>query len=552
MVNRTRFNVGRFATLVSAGASALCLPGAANAQAVADICTGLQVTLPVLQPIGNVASGLLAGVLDPVLNGIVGNVNTNIRGALSGQTIGVRLLDRNGNLVSVPGNCRVAVDQLTVNANKGITLGGGQISGLGGPANAVASAGEINSIALGNGAATSVGATSAIAIGLRGSATAIDAVALGRDTSVTAAGGIALGAGSVAARPGMGGSAEMFSTTPVASTAGALSIGSAGGERQITNVAGGTAATDAVNVRQLRSVGDNLAVALGGGAQFSTTNGAFTGPSFTVHGAAYTDVGSAIAALDSGPVAVNIPIASNNVSNLAGPTARGADSIAIGFAAASGGERSAAFGTGASAAGTASAAMGSNALASGAGAVAVGAGATAAGTQSVALGENAGAAQTGAVAIGGGVVTTRANQVAIGGAQSTYTLEGLASPGSRAAQSGRTSFVTTDSAGNLATSSFDPNALTGRMGSLSESVDNLRKESRMGTASAMAMTSASMPSARGKTSWAVNTATFKGEWAAGFSVAHRLNVDTPLALTAGYSNAGGTTHGVRMGLAGEF
>jgi autotransporter adhesin len=40
----------------------------------------------------------------------------------------------------------------------------------------------------------------------------------------------------------------------VSSTQGAVSVGSAGNERQITNVAGGTQATDAVNVRQLQAV----------------------------------------------------------------------------------------------------------------------------------------------------------------------------------------------------------------------------------------------------------------------------------------------------------
>jgi autotransporter adhesin len=52
----------------------------------------------------------------------------------------------------------------------------------------------------------------------------------------------------------MNGQAELFSNTAVSSTQGAVSVGSAGGERQITNVAGGTQATDAVNVRQLQAV----------------------------------------------------------------------------------------------------------------------------------------------------------------------------------------------------------------------------------------------------------------------------------------------------------
>ncbi len=49
----------------------------------------------------------------------------------------------------------------------------------------------------------------------------------------------------------MNGATEKYSNVSVTSTEGAVSLGSAGNERQITNVAGGTADTDAVNVRQL-------------------------------------------------------------------------------------------------------------------------------------------------------------------------------------------------------------------------------------------------------------------------------------------------------------
>ncbi|MEQ5854263.1 YadA-like family protein [Halomonas sp. EF61] len=83
-----------------------------------------------------------------------------------------------------------------------------------------------------------------------------EGVAIGGGARVEegAEGGVALGSGSVADREGMNGQNEAFSNTTVASNQGALSVGSAGGERQITNVAGGTEATDAVNVRQLEAV----------------------------------------------------------------------------------------------------------------------------------------------------------------------------------------------------------------------------------------------------------------------------------------------------------
>jgi autotransporter adhesin len=75
--------------------------------------------------------------------------------------------------------------------------------------------------------------------------------AVGTNASVTAANGVALGSNSTATRGGMNGAVEAYSDVAVASTNGAVSVGSANGERQITNVAGGTQATDAVNLRQL-------------------------------------------------------------------------------------------------------------------------------------------------------------------------------------------------------------------------------------------------------------------------------------------------------------
>ncbi|HWW06208.1 YadA family autotransporter adhesin, partial [Collimonas sp.] len=94
----------------------------------------------------------------------------------------------------------------------------------------------------------------AIALGKNTVASGTNSVAIGAGTSVTASNGVAIGAGSTADRAGLSGAKESFSNTAVSSTQGAVSVGSAGNERQITNVAGGTQATDAVNVRQLQAV----------------------------------------------------------------------------------------------------------------------------------------------------------------------------------------------------------------------------------------------------------------------------------------------------------
>ncbi|MGP9852998.1 YadA-like family protein, partial [Halomonas sp. 111] len=79
-------------------------------------------------------------------------------------------------------------------------------------------------------------------------------VASGAGSRAEAEGSVALGADSIADREGMNGERERFSNESVASSQGAVSVGSEGAERQITNIAGGTQATDAVNVRQLDAV----------------------------------------------------------------------------------------------------------------------------------------------------------------------------------------------------------------------------------------------------------------------------------------------------------
>ena len=80
---------------------------------------------------------------------------------------------------------------------------------------------------------------------------------------------------------------------------------------------------------------------------------------------------------------------------------------------------------------------------------------------------------------------------------------------------------------------------------------DVRKEARAGAASAMAMSTAPMPSAPGRTSWSVNAAEFNSEPGWGGSVAHRLNLSVPFAVTAGFAFSG-ANNGARVGFSGEF
>ena len=110
------------------------------------------------------------------------------------------------------------------------------------------------------------GRKNVISLGNKNTVMADDAVAIGNGTKVTAESGVAIGAGSVADRAaGIKGDfapanipkAEKSTWT---STAGAFSVGEEGKTtRQITNVAAGSKATDAVNVAQLNQVASQAA-----------------------------------------------------------------------------------------------------------------------------------------------------------------------------------------------------------------------------------------------------------------------------------------------------
>lgn len=179
---------------------------------------------------------------------------------------------------------------------------------------------------------------------------------------------------------------------------------------------------------------------------------------------------------------------------------------------------------------------GAGSLAGAPGATAIGDDATATGVNSTALGSDARATHNGATAIGSGAVSTLPNQVTLGGAGSSVRIGDIAA--STNAQSGPVGLVTIDSAGTLG---VDMNIIPA-----------LRRDAQAGTAAAIAIGYAPMPSAPGRTSYAFNLATFRGEQAVGGSIMHRLGTAAPLAVTVGFSFAGHGNNGARVGIAGEF
>lgn len=93
---------------------------------------------------------------------------------------------------------------------------------------------------------------------------------------------------------------------------------------------------------------------------------------------------------------------------------------------------------------------GLGASASGLNAIALGEEADASGVSAIAIGTRARAPFADSLALGVGAVTQRRNQMMFGRRSSNYTMPGLNSPGSKAAQTGEISLVTTDANGNLA------------------------------------------------------------------------------------------------------
>nr|WP_227244275.1 YadA-like family protein [Paraburkholderia caribensis] len=138
-------------------------------------------------------------------------------------------------------------------------------------------------------------------------ASGTESVAIGGNAQATAANSVALGANSVAHSTTLGtagfnpGGAAISAGT----AAGEVSIGKAGAERRITNVAAGYAATDAVNVSQLMSEdakvnteGTSIANVIGGGSTYNSTTGAITGPTFNIGGKTITTIAGAITNID--------------------------------------------------------------------------------------------------------------------------------------------------------------------------------------------------------------------------------------------------------------
>lgn len=160
-----------------------------------------------------------------------------------------------------------------------------------------------------------------------------------------------------------------------------------------------------------------------------------------------------------------------------------------------------------------------------------------------------------AVAIGPGAAAARDGQIALGGTAATYTLAGLASDASRAAQQGAVSLVTTDMAGNLATADLDlaelqglggrVDALEGQVVALTGTIGQGFRRANAGIAAAMALGGTVMPP-DSRFAVSFNIATYRGQQ--GFSGAVVARVTDHVWVSGGF--AGSTVRGSTGGRAG--
>jgi len=253
-------------------------PAAAQAtpDTVVSVCSGVSlprsvvtsiidpVVTGIYAPIETNINGTLSVLTNPLL-GITGlpaplsvNVNGLLTSAASGSNITLEVIAQDGTLVGPGDPCNAQADSFILSNPKGVSIGGNAITGLG-ASGQEAVAGEINSIAIGNRAQTDPLALGSIAIGTDATigAGGTASVALGQGSNVTVANSVALGAGSVASRG------------PQPGSVGEVSVGAPGALRQITNVADGTAASDAATVGQLQAVATQLT---GNSVQYSNSS----------------------------------------------------------------------------------------------------------------------------------------------------------------------------------------------------------------------------------------------------------------------------------------
>lgn len=302
-----------------------------NVTGDANVGTGIN-TIRNVTGTGNTGSGANAAqdIQGDFNAGLGNNSNRNVTGSYntsSGTFSGWNIKGSNNTANGANAGSNVTGDNNTAvgsYAGRGVTGSGNFAAGNQAGQNVSGS----NNVAIGNHAGSNTNASNAVAVGDNAAANANNALALGSNAQASNVNDVALGANSrtAAANPTASGVVDGVTYSYAgAAPSSVVSVGSAGNERQISNVAAGRVSgtsTDAVNGSQLNATnqavqrvsakvdnaGAGTAAALGGGASYNAQTGAVNGPNYTVYGNTVNNVGDAIDRLQkSGPVQYSDP-----------------------------------------------------------------------------------------------------------------------------------------------------------------------------------------------------------------------------------------------------
>ncbi|WP_237658078.1 YadA family autotransporter adhesin [Enterobacter cancerogenus] len=230
----------------------------------------------------------------------------SIQGTTYGN-VGAALTGVNGRLTALNGG-NAGVVQRTGTVNKAV------LTAASGTAAAPGAAQTLSNLAAGNLAADSTDAVNGSQLFATNTSVATNAKNIeGNTVSITS-----LTNGSV-------GLVKQDATTQAISVGAdkagsSVSMAGTGGSRTVTGVTAGNLtadSTDAVNGSQLfatntsvSDLGTSTASALGGGAAYNSSTGAWTAPSYTIQGSSYSNIGDAFGGVDSSLTALGNSVAS--------------------------------------------------------------------------------------------------------------------------------------------------------------------------------------------------------------------------------------------------
>ncbi|WP_252189573.1 YadA family autotransporter adhesin [Pseudomonas sp. SK3(2021)] len=341
-----------------------------------------------------------------------------------------------------------------------------------------------DSVAVGPNAQAS--ATAAIALGNDASATAASAVAIGDGATASAAGSVALGKGASDDQRGTQSYTGKYSGVNN-STAGVVSVGNAatGQTRVLSNVADGSKATDAVNLRQLDG-------AVAESKTYTDTSIKQVQSSIKNMDAVATNLNNSVAKVEADISSVQKGTSGafqvNNSRNAQQPKASGANAVAGGMGSRASGDNSVA--------------IGSNAQATAKNATATGNDAQATANNSVALGANS--------------VADRENSVSVGHAGSERQITNVAA-GSRMTDAVNVEQLSR----SVASVTSEANAYTDRrFADIRHDLQQQDSTLSAGIAGAMAMASLPRSSTEGGSMTSVAMGNYRGQSALAVGVSH--------------------------------